>query len=213
MGSNILKLLKYHSASFFKDLDHCVAKAAKEALKLRNPTLELYDETFTRIAGGTGPPFPFETAEAYYIWGSSHHVINKITVPFLAINSSDDPIVRHVPMDGGGNGLVVMVLTQGGGHLGWFQRGSHFIERWTTKPVLEWLKIMGEGLLHDKFPSGLETWFDKDGFLRAKSRPHLGCRVIREGEIIDGNGGEEGMLRQFSRSTPRYTSCGRGRGT
>ncbi|KDR69701.1 hypothetical protein GALMADRAFT_40987, partial [Galerina marginata CBS 339.88] len=184
MGSNILKLLKYHSAPFFEDLGHCVAKAAKEALKLRNPTLESYDETFTRIAGGTGPPFPFESAEAYYIWSSSHHVIDKITVPFLAINSSDDPIVRHVPMDGGGNGLVIMVLTQGGGHLGWFQQGSHFLERWTTKPVLEWLELMGEGLVH-KSPSGLEIWVDEDGFMRGKSRPHLGCRVIREGEIID----------------------------
>ncbi|KDR70330.1 hypothetical protein GALMADRAFT_76125 [Galerina marginata CBS 339.88] len=208
MGSNILKLLRYHSAPFMKSSEDSVKQAAQKALKLKGPTLEMYDETFTRIAGGTGSPFPFETVRAYYNWSSSHHVIHKITVPFLAINSSDDPIVRYVPTDCGGNGLVVMILTPGGGHLGWFHQGEYGVERWTTKPVLEWLKFMGDDILHEKTPRCLDTWVDEDGFLRGRSRPRLGCKVIRGSYVIDGNAGEDGMVQQVPTLTLLDIICG-----
>ncbi|KAF8902108.1 AB-hydrolase YheT [Gymnopilus junonius] len=195
MGGNLLRLVKRHLKSLIKDPDHQVAKAAFETLKLNNPTLEKFDDTFTRIAGGPSPHFPFPDADAYYVWGSSHNMVGKITVPFLAINAADDPVVRHVPMDGGGNGLVVMELTKGGGHLGWFQAGPGYVDRWTTKPVLEWLKLMGQDYVRDPTQKGLRIYVDEDGFFREEGRKEdLGYKVIEGGGLIDGNGGEDGML-------------------
>ncbi|TFK42604.1 Alpha/Beta hydrolase protein [Crucibulum laeve] len=194
MGGNLLNLLRKHLKPLIADPDHHVAKAAQMALSLKNPTLEAFDNTFTRIAGGPAPHFPFANSDDYYRWGSSHNVVKDIAVPYLAINADDDPVVRHVPMDGAGNGLVVMELTRGGGHLGWFQAGLGFVDRWTTKPVLEWLKLVGEELVHDPNPKGRPLFVDTDGYLKEEGKPHLGCRVIDGGGIIDGSGGEEGML-------------------
>lgn len=162
-----------------------VAKAANAALSLDNPTLHEFDDTFTKIGGGPTPLFPFPDADAYYVWGSSHNMVQHIAVPFLAINAGDDPIVRSVPMDGGGNDLVVMVLTKGGGHVGWFQGHA---DRWTTKPVLEWLELMGRDVVHDPKPRGLPLFVGEDGFLREEGVDNLlGCKEIEGGGLIDGN--------------------------
>ncbi|KAG6818136.1 hypothetical protein H0H87_000041 [Tephrocybe sp. NHM501043] len=193
MGGNLQNLLKRHEKSLRSELGHRVAKAMPLALALRNPTLEQFDDTFTRIAGGSAPTFPFATADDYYRWGSSHHVVKDIRVPYLAINAADDPVVRHVPMDGGGNGLVVMELTPAGGHLGWFQAGNGFVDRWTTRPVLEWLKLTAEDIAHIEGQAGRLS-IDEDGWLREDSSPELGCKEIEGGGLFDGNGGEEGML-------------------
>ncbi|KAJ7882486.1 AB-hydrolase YheT [Mycena leptocephala] len=42
---------------------------------------------------------PFPDVETYYDWASSHIVLKDVTVPLLAINSTDDPLVRAVPVD------------------------------------------------------------------------------------------------------------------
>lgn len=196
MGENLMRLLRRHLPIITKDPDHYVAKAAQVTLQLKNPTISDFDQAFTRVGGGPGPHFPFPDSEAYYIWASSHNVVGKITVPFLAINAADDPVVRHVPMDGGGNGLVVMELTTGGGHLGWFQAGDKGVDRWTTKPVLEWLKFVGEDLVHDSVPKGRPLFTDADGWVREEGRDdYLGFKVLEESEtIIDGNGEEGGTI-------------------
>ena len=164
-----------------------VAKAANAALSLDNPTLHEFDDTFTKIAGGPAPHFPFPDDNAYYIWGSSHIMVQHITVPFLAINAGDDPIVSFVPADSGENGLVVMGLTKGGGHIGWFQAGPGHVDRWTTKPVLEWLKLMGRDVVHDPKPRGRPLFVGEDGFLREEGVDNLGCKEIEGGGLIDGN--------------------------
>ncbi|KAG5654537.1 hypothetical protein H0H81_001178 [Sphagnurus paluster] len=195
MGGNLQNLLRRHAKSLESNPEHKVAKAMHDTLALRNPTLEKFDATFTRVAGGSAPTFPFATADDYYEWGSSHFVVEDIRVPFLAINAKDDPVVRHVPMDGGGNGLVIMELTPFGGHLGWFQAGDGFVDRWTTKPVLEWLKLTGEVLSHDTNRlNWRRLYVDTDGYIREDGTPNIGCKEVEGGGIIDGNGGEEGML-------------------
>ena len=174
-----------------------VAKAANAALSLDNPTLQEIDDTFTKIAGGPAPHFPFPDANAYYIWGSSHKMIQHIRVPFLAINSGDDPVVSSTPMDSGGNGLVVMELTKGGGHVGWFQAGSGYVgDRWTTKPVLEWLRLMGRDIVHDPKPRGRPLFVGEDGFLREEGVDYLGCKEIEDGGLVDGNVSSEGGMLQ-----------------
>jgi len=196
MGNNLRSLVKKHLKVLIQDPEHTAAKAAAAVLSLKNPTLEKFDDTFTKIAGGPSPHFPFPDAKAYYAWGSSHHMLQHITVPFLAINAGDDPIVKHIPMDGSGNGFVVMELTKGGGHLGWFQAGPGYVDRWTTKPVLEWLKLLGQDVVYDPKSRGRPLLVGDDGFLREEGRDHLGCKEIEGGGLINGNYniGESGML-------------------
>jgi len=196
MARNLLRLLKRHSHAMLKNPDHYVAKACEKALKLKHPTIKEFDDIFTSIAGGPSPIFPFRSANEYYTSCSSHKIVNQIRVPFLAINAVDDPIVRHVPMDGGGNNQVVMVLTKGGGHLAWFQAGSQGqVDRWTTKPVLDWLKLMGRDVVHNPQRRGSSIYMDDGGILREKGKEHLGCAYIEGGETLDADGGEYSVLR------------------
>jgi predicted alpha/beta-fold hydrolase len=190
MGGNLLKLVARHAKSFAEDPEHRVAQAALLTLALKAPTLETFDDTFTRVAGGAAPVFPFATADDYYRWASSHNVVKDIRVPYLAINAADDPVVRHVPMDGGGNGLVVMELTTGGGHLGWFQASSEHGDRWTTKPVLEWFKLVGEDLVHETTRRGSPLYVDKHGYIKEEGNPLLGCKEVDGGGVTNRNGGE-----------------------
>lgn len=194
MGNNLLNLVKKHFTALVRDPEHIVAKAAGAAITLKNPTLEKFDDTFTKIAGGPSPHFPFQDANAYYVWGSSHHTLQHVTVPFLAINAGDDPIVRDVPTDGGENGFVVMELTKGGGHLGWFQAGPGYVDRWTTKPVLEWLRLLGQDVVHDPKPRGRTLFVGEDGFLREEGVDNLGCKEIEGGGLIDGNKSKNDFL-------------------
>ncbi|KAJ7582736.1 Alpha/Beta hydrolase protein [Mycena floridula] len=195
MGGNLLALVKRNIVPLTADPEHRTAKAVPFAMSLKNPTLRDFDHAFTRWAGGAPPIFPFESAEKYYEWASSHYVVKDITVPFLAINAADDPVVRYAPMDGAGNGLVVMVRTAGGGHLGWFQDDGTRLGRWTTKPVLEWLQLVGRDLVQDdNSTKPRPLYVDEEGFLTEVGREQLGCKVIDGGGLIDGNGGEAGTL-------------------
>lgn len=195
MGGNLLNLLKRHYKAFSLDEDHFVAQAAAKAITLKNPTLEEFDNAFTRVAGGPPPVFPFPSSREYYQGMSTHKILKDVRVPYLAISAADDPIVRRVPLDGGGNPYVVMGLTTGGGHLGWFQAGGKGnVDRWTTRPVLEWLKLMGDDVVHDTTRRGGKIFIDNEGWLREEGQDHLGCRELSKEGIIDGNAGEAGIL-------------------
>jgi hypothetical protein len=196
MANKFRKLVEKHFTALIQDPEHMVAKAANAALSLDNPTLQEFDDTFTKFAGGPAPHFPFPDVNAYYIWGSSHNIIQHIRVPFLAINSGDDPVVSSVPMDSGGNGLVVMELTKGGGHIGWFQASPGHVNRWTTKPVLEWLMLMGRDVVHDPKFRGRSLFVGEDGFLREEGVDNLGCKEIEGGGLVDGNDVGKGNVLQ-----------------
>jgi len=172
--------VKSHEAEIVQWPDSNAAKALPIALALKNPTLGKWDDTFTKVAGGSSPPFPFPTAEAYYAWASSHTVLGDIRVPFLAINAVDDPIVSIYPTDTE-NGWVALALTPGGGHLGWFEVEDGKVMRWIRKPVLEWLRATGEDLVHDFSRGHLLT--EKDGFLSEEGRDYLGCKVIDKADL------------------------------
>lgn len=146
MGWSLYGLVKRHKQALSADPNHPVAKALPSTLALRHPRMHEFDAAFTKDVGDTEPPFPFPTVAEYYRWASSDRSIKDIKVPFMAINSADDPVVTSSPIDGGGNPNVVMVLTRHGGHIGWFSTG---IDRWTTKPVIEWLGLMGKEVIHE----------------------------------------------------------------
>ncbi|KAF7304864.1 AB hydrolase-1 domain-containing protein [Mycena kentingensis (nom. inval.)] len=155
-------------------------------LQMKNALLDEFDDNFTRVAGGAAPDFPFPSAQAYYKWGSSHNVVSQIRVPYLAMNAADDPVVTRVPMDGGGNGMVIMALTPSGGHLGWFQAGTKTpTVRWITKPVLEWMSFVGNTVVHPpRAPA--RVYLDEDGFMREEGRDG-GYKEIEGGGLIEAS--------------------------
>lgn len=195
MADNLLRLLKRHWPTISEFPDGPFKDACKESLDLKGPTLTLFDETVTRVCGGPGPHFPFDSALDYYVYASSDETVSRVTVPFLAISSTDDPVVKYSPRSAGGNKNVVLQLTPGGGHLGWFISGKNGqVERWTTEPVLEWLKLMGQEVVHDGKPRGSKIYVDDEGFLREEAHPSLGCKFKEDGGVIDGNHGESGTI-------------------
>ncbi|KAJ4479033.1 Alpha/Beta hydrolase protein [Lentinula aciculospora] len=228
MANNLVNVLKLHSKALEKvdpptpsgtskyepdsTQASLVCAAYHAALSLRNPPLSVFDNTFTRVGGGGPPVWPLASADAYYKHSSSHHVVPHVRKPLLAINSTDDPVVVHAPTspEEVGSGYTVVVLTEGGGHLGWFEPSSGrvllgtdvsklHVRRWMTKPALEWLRLAAEVLVHGhpEHPPK-EVFVDEGGWIREVNgaREGLGCRTVDSGDLIDGTElkKEPGML-------------------
>ena len=70
-------------------------KTMRAKLPRNDMYLVEFDDTITRLAGGSSPPFPFASARDYYTAASSHKVLGDIRVPFLAVSSADDPIAAY----------------------------------------------------------------------------------------------------------------------
>ncbi|KAF7338315.1 AB hydrolase-1 domain-containing protein [Mycena venus] len=188
MATNLVNLVERNLDGLSKFPDALIAKYIPTVLKMKGSgaLLDDFDNTFTRIAGGSAPDFPFETAYDYYRWGSSHNVVSKIRVPYLAINAADDPVVQHVPMDGGGNGLVCMALTASGGHLGWFSAGTGGkIDRWIKAPVLEWMSLIGGAVVHPTSSAGRRIYLE-NGYYREEGRDG-GCKEIEGGGLVEAS--------------------------
>lgn len=195
MGSNLQRLLNRHMPALTKDPDHLMTQRVAATIALKKPRLDEFDESFTRYLGGTSPPFPFRSAEEYYTWGSSHYKLGDVRVPFLAINAADDPVVQTVPIDPVRSVWGAMVMSRGGGHLGWFETGDRIgeVKRWIKRPVLEWIRAVGEDIAHES-ERGLPL-HEVDGFLKEIGRDDLGCKEVNEeaGYVV-GTDGQEGML-------------------
>lgn len=197
MGSNLKSLLHRHLATFEAHPSTELNTVIPGLMKQRQTTLYEFDNTITRRAGGSSPPFPFPSAQDYYVWASSHTLLGDVQVPFLALNSDDDPIVTVLPVYAGDDVLspwVVFGVTQKGGHLAWFEEGSsrEHPRRWYRRPVLEWLKTMGEEVAHpDRKPPAI---IEVDGYLREAGREHIGYKVVEDDGHIIGVEGEGGLL-------------------
>jgi len=153
----------------------------------------------TRFIGGSSPPFPFKSADAYYTWASSHKALHTIRVPFLAINAADDPIVGFSPTDETEHSVTcALAVTPYGGHLGWFQGGAFAgrggpPDRWVRIPVLEWLRAVGEDYIPDPRLGPLRDGKDRierDGFVLEKGKDLVGYQVVEQGDVLYGAEGD-----------------------
>lgn len=197
LASNLKAVIQKHLKTFEAHPDAEVTKAIPDLLNHSGTRLWEFDNTVTRLIGGSSPPFPLASHTAYYIWASSHHALRDVQVPFLALNAADDPIVTVLPVDEEPEKFspwIVFGVTQGGGHLGWFEEGSWPGQprRWYRKPVLEWLKAMGEDVVLPTRQT--KPLREKDGWLMEEGRDDIGCRVESEGGKVIGVEGEEGLL-------------------
>ena len=199
MGGNLQILAKKHYDPFMKFSGDEQRLLLKDLLTLKSPTLYDVDSRLTSMVGGSTPPFPFPSADAYYIWASSHESLKDIRVPLLAINAADDPIVRCLPLDAGENKYVALAVTKSGGHLGWFESipniGTVYsqVKRWVTQPAIEWLKASITNLVDT---NSRDVVFEEEGgFIMQAGFRNLGYRSLGDAGEITGIEGEEGVLR------------------
>ncbi|KAI5886093.1 AB-hydrolase YheT [Schizophyllum commune H4-8] len=187
MARSLRKIVKRNRTAFASGAEQ--AAAVEAALKLKSPTLKVFDDHFTRLFGGGAPMFPFDSAQDYYTGTSSHTAVRDIRVPFLALNAADDPIVNKLPaLDGSDN--VVLAVTRLGGHLAWFEAGKRPGEprRWMRQPVLEWLRVCGDDLKHEAMGRKEREVVVVDGWVtEAGSEEGYGCRALSGSKIIEAH--------------------------
>jgi uncharacterized protein len=176
-----------HRDSVHKFSDTRFAQAVSAVVAHERLTATQFDTLITINFGGSSPPFPFPDAHAYYKHSSSYDKLDTIRIPFLALNSDDDPIVPWAPQDYDRNEWFTLVVTCGGGHMGWFQSGKA-VDQWARRPVLEWLRATAEDVILEPRKIREIEW--RDGWLVEDGSEHLGCREVGDGGTTQG--GHEG---------------------
>ncbi|KAF8323184.1 hypothetical protein DL93DRAFT_639381 [Clavulina sp. PMI_390] len=194
LGGNLVYLLKMHLPTLAKLAPTNATPHIQQILKMRAPTLKDFDHHVTCHMGGRGADFPIASGMDYYRISSGHDQVHRIKIPFLALNASDDPIVAEIPYaDIARSTHVVQLVTDFGGHLGWFEGGRQKDERfgrgfhhppmrWVRKPVLEWLQATGEDLIAEEF----DKLGNKSGSESLK--PKLRRAVRGDGPAVDREG-------------------------
>ncbi|KAK6939786.1 Serine aminopeptidase, S33 [Dillenia turbinata] len=97
-----------------------------------------FDNHATRLVG------KFETVDTYYRQCSSASYVGLVSVPLLCISALDDPVCTReaIPWDEcRTNKNVILVTTQHGGHLGYFQ-GITASTMWWVRAVDEFLHVL-----------------------------------------------------------------------
>jgi len=185
MARNVVAIIKRNLGNLQKSNPKIITPYLPSLLESKSLLLRDVDEMAIRLIGGPSPPFPFASAWDYYAWASNHQHIHRIRRPLLLINAMDDPIVLNLPSIELDEGYSVLVLTKGGGHLGWFDHSlisANGPQRWVRKPVLEWLKATAEDLVSRPTRHESEV---VGGFVREVGRPDIAYQVISSGIPVD----------------------------
>ncbi|KAH9034309.1 AB-hydrolase YheT [Lactarius hengduanensis] len=173
LGTNLKNLVNRHVDSIRQFPDSRFAQALPALMLHKRLTVLQFDSLVSVHSGGSSPPFPFEDVWAYYKYSSSHDKLDAIRIPFLALNSDDDPISQYAPQDYDQNEWFTLVVTRGGGHMGWFQSGGA-ANRWARQPALEWFRATGEGIRLE--PRKVKSIEWRDGWLMEVGNDDLGCQ-------------------------------------
>jgi predicted alpha/beta-fold hydrolase len=106
-------------------------------------TIRQFDERYTAPHGG------YRDADDYYARASSLPVIRDIRVPSLVLHADDDPIIPSASFRDpsiADNPNVLLVVTPGGGHVGFFAGAPRAGEdrRWAENRVVEFFRLLEE---------------------------------------------------------------------
>ncbi|GMH09580.1 hypothetical protein Nepgr_011421 [Nepenthes gracilis] len=133
LARSLRKIFKKH-ALLFEDMggEYDIPMAANAK------TVKEFDEGLTRVS------FGFKSADDYYFNSSSSDLIKDVRTPLLCIQAADDPIApaRGIPRkDIEENQHCLLIVTPGGGHLGWVAGGeAPFGAPWTDPFVIDFLE-------------------------------------------------------------------------
>jgi uncharacterized protein len=97
-----------------------------------------FDDCYTAPAAG------FDNVDEYYDGCSGKHFIGKVQLPTLVVNAANDPLIPRSTVDSillPSDSPVKMILTEGGGHLGFVGRRSSDSDGWWMDwRVIDWLE-------------------------------------------------------------------------
>jgi uncharacterized protein len=103
-------------------------------------TIRQFDERFTAPHGG------YRNADDYYERASSFRVIGRIKLPTLILHADDDPLIPAAPFRDpsiAGNPNVLLVLTPGGGHVGFIGDAREGEDRrWAENRVVDFCRAL-----------------------------------------------------------------------
>ncbi|KAF2746731.1 medium-chain fatty acid ethyl ester synthase/esterase 1 [Sporormia fimetaria CBS 119925] len=134
MGDNLKRLYGLHKDQMLKN----------PALKDEDIMACKYIHDFDRVV--QCPTWGYPTEGAYYRDATSVDALTAIRIPFLGISAEDDPIsaVEAIPYaEFKANPYAVLVTTNWGGHLSWFQLGG---KRWFATAVADFLTNMHDNI-------------------------------------------------------------------
>ncbi|KAK8845607.1 hypothetical protein IAR55_006323 [Kwoniella newhampshirensis] len=217
LGKNVLKLFfrAYESNPAIFEAEDSPVRDCLEDLKRQRKNMGIGsrlrkadDMMVSKIGGPRGiGAWPFPSAKEYYEWASPKNVLQGVKVPLLAINAFDDPVIdgEALPVEElQASSHIYAAVTGSGGHLGWFD-GPYFDkvksrQRWVLKPISEFLTAASRDL---PLAEGKEVELvEEDGWEWVKKPAYeipgverIGWKVLREGEIVQGEDdeGEQGM--------------------
>ncbi|TCD67041.1 hypothetical protein EIP91_000603 [Steccherinum ochraceum] len=183
MGGALQTLYKLHRKVFLSSAPGSFSithNDLQSALKHKKVSLKQFDELVT------APIFGYRTATHYYTEISSSKVVDDISVPLLALNARDDPMVADLTLPIAQvrkNPHIVLAVTPGGGHMGWFeQRQDGTIGRWYPKPVKEFFSALLESDLPTR--PQVELAASDDGWQRQQGRKDVAFREF-ETDTLD----------------------------
>jgi predicted alpha/beta-fold hydrolase len=90
------KIVCDHIDTIVQFPDSRFAQALPTLMSLSLPTMFQFDSLISVHSAASSP---FDDAWAYYAYSSSHDKLDGVRIPFLALNSHDDPIAQCVPQD------------------------------------------------------------------------------------------------------------------
>jgi len=156
---------------------------------LQRPTFTEVNTHLASIIGGAPPVFPLPSVNDFYTWASCVNEIHNVRVPLLCLNADDDPIVveNELPYEevrkanetgDGEGGWVAMVVTRGGGHLGWFTGEAK--RRWISTPIAEWLRSLAEEVVWPESMAEVDRGTPAVG--SKGDEPHTAYQVLSVGK-------------------------------
>ncbi|KAL4244830.1 hypothetical protein ABKN59_001501 [Abortiporus biennis] len=185
LGDALRTLIHKHRHAFLSSPHSPIPDAILEDLfRRRRVSLKEYDEIVASRM------FRCKNAMDYYEKIGSVKVMENIRVPVLAINSWDDPIISRecLPIDKvHQNPWIVLAVTHGGGHLGWFESDKKIeggVGRWYAKPVRQFFSALIELGEPPRPKPRLEI--DDDGFVHLEGREDVGfLEVTLDSDSLD----------------------------
>ncbi|XP_053282532.1 monoacylglycerol lipase ABHD2 [Pleuronectes platessa] len=142
LADNMKKLILSHRSSLLEMSSSCIGDADLIKLCAATSLMQIDDSIMRKFHG-------YSSLKEYYDKDSCVHYINKVTVPLLLVNSSDDPLI-HQSLLAIPRSLaekmpnVIFALTQHGGHLGFFEGAVLFPQplTWMDKVIVEYTNAM-----------------------------------------------------------------------
>lgn len=138
LADNMKKLILSHRSTLLSLNSSHISEADVSRLYAATSLTQIDDSIMRKFHG-------YNSLKEYYEQESCVHYIKNVTVPLLLVNSSDDPLIHHSLLDiprtlAEKMPNLIFVLTQHGGHLGFFEGAMLFPQplTWMDKVIVEY---------------------------------------------------------------------------